>query len=62
MLLPIQDVFGWADRINEPATINAENWTWRLPWPGERLLFEPEAATATRKLRAWSERYGRSLA
>jgi 4-alpha-glucanotransferase len=29
----VQDVFGWPDRINTPATVGEENWTWRLPWP-----------------------------
>jgi len=32
VFLPIQDVFGWRDRINTPATVGAHNWTWRLPW------------------------------
>jgi 4-alpha-glucanotransferase len=31
--LPMQDLFGWTDRINTPATVGAGNWTWRLPWP-----------------------------
>lgn len=43
VLLPIQDVFGWRDRINTPAVVSAGNWTWRLPWPVEDLLTEPEA-------------------
>lgn len=33
VFLPIQDVFGWRDRINVPATVGDQNWTWRLPWP-----------------------------
>jgi 4-alpha-glucanotransferase len=33
LLLPIQDVFGWRDRINTPATVGEHNWTWRLPTP-----------------------------
>jgi len=33
VFLPIQDVFGWPDRINTPATVGDHNWTWRLPWP-----------------------------
>ena len=33
LLLPIQDAFGWRDRINQPATVGEGNWTWRLPWP-----------------------------
>ena len=31
-LIPIQDVFGWTDRINTPAVVDDINWTWRLPW------------------------------
>lgn len=37
VILPIQDLFGWRDRINTPATVDAANWTWRLPWPADRL-------------------------
>lgn len=33
LFFPIQDVFGWRDRINVPSTIGDHNWTWRLPWP-----------------------------
>src|SRR5207244_5813606 len=36
LLLPILDVFGWRDRINEPATVTNGNWTFRLPWPIDR--------------------------
>ena len=36
LLLPMIDVFGWTDRINEPATIGGDNWTYRLPWPSDR--------------------------
>lgn len=32
LFLPIQDIFGWFDRINTPATVGDHNWTWRLPW------------------------------
>ena len=38
LLLPIQDVFGWRDRINTPGTVTPHNWTWCLPWPVDRLL------------------------
>jgi 4-alpha-glucanotransferase len=30
--IPMQDLFGWRDRINTPATVGDHNWTWRLPW------------------------------
>lgn len=59
LLLPIQDVFGWRDRINQPATVSAENWTWRLPWPSDRLSTEPRAMAVARQLAEWSERSGR---
>jgi 4-alpha-glucanotransferase len=59
LILPIQDVFGWRDRINEPATVNATNWTWRLPWPSDRLSTEPAAMSVARQLAAWSARHRR---
>jgi 4-alpha-glucanotransferase len=59
VILPVQDVFGWADRINTPATVNDQNWTWRMPWPNERLAFEPDAAAAARRLREWCARHNR---
>jgi 4-alpha-glucanotransferase len=43
VLFPIQDLFGWPDRINEPATVNTSNWTLRLPWPLDRITDIPEA-------------------
>jgi len=59
LILPIQDVFGWRDRINQPATVNGSNWTWKLPWPSDRLPTEPEAMAIATQLREWVERYGR---
>ena len=59
LLLPIQDVFGWRDRINVPADLEPENWTWRLPWPVDALASEPEACERAAALRRWSERYRR---
>ena len=59
LLLPIQDVFGWRDRINQPATVNDGNWTWRLPWPSDRLVTEPDAMAMASQLREWSRVHGR---
>jgi 4-alpha-glucanotransferase len=59
LLLPVQDAFGWRDRINEPATVSDENWTYRLPWPVDTLDEIPEARQRKAQLRTWSERYGR---
>jgi 4-alpha-glucanotransferase len=59
VLNPVQDVFGWRDRINEPATVNDSNWTFRLPWPCDRLDEVPEARERKAALRRWAERHGR---
>jgi 4-alpha-glucanotransferase len=31
LLLPFQDAFGLRDRVNVPATVTEENWTYRMP-------------------------------
>jgi 4-alpha-glucanotransferase len=59
LILPIQDVFGWRDRINQPATVSADNWTWRLPWPCDRLASQPEALAVASQLREWAHRHRR---
>lgn len=59
LILPIQDVFGWRERINEPGTVNDRNWTFKLPWPVDRLEAEPEAEACAARLRLWAERHGR---
>ena len=59
LILPIQDAFNWRDRINQPATIGPANWTWRLPWPVERLRTQPEGVAVARGLRSWAERHHR---
>ncbi|MBI3048350.1 MAG: 4-alpha-glucanotransferase [Acidobacteria bacterium] len=59
LVLPIQDLFGWRDRINQPATVGASNWTWRLPWPSDRLVAEPVAMAVATQVRRWAEKYGR---
>lgn len=60
LLLPIQDVFGWNDRVNQPATVGDGNWTWRLQWPVDRLSTEPDAIAKALQLKTWTERYGRT--
>jgi 4-alpha-glucanotransferase len=60
LFVPMQDVFGWRDRINVPATVSDTNWTWRLPWPADRLRDEPEAAERASFCRALAEATGRS--
>lgn len=59
VLLPIQDVFGWRDRINDPATIGDSNWSYRLRWPSDRLDDFAEARERQQVLRDWAVRYHR---
>ena len=59
LILPVQDVYGWRARINQPATVGDQNWTWKLPWPSDRLLAQPEAIDVAQHLRGCAERHGR---
>jgi len=59
VLFPVQDVFGWRDRINEPGTVNDRNWTFRLPWPSNRLDEVAEARERQATLGRWAQKYGR---
>jgi 4-alpha-glucanotransferase len=59
LVLPMQDVFGWRDRVNQPATVNNSNWTWRLPWPVDRMPEEPLALAVAAQLKEWSGRFRR---
>jgi 4-alpha-glucanotransferase len=59
VLLPWIDVFGWTDRVNDPASPAAGNWTFRLPWPSERLDEVGEARERQAALRRWVQAYGR---
>jgi 4-alpha-glucanotransferase len=44
VFLPMQDLFGWSDRVNVPATVGPHNWTWALPWPVDRIGDTDEGA------------------
>jgi 4-alpha-glucanotransferase len=59
LILPLIDVFGWSDRINEPATVSGDNWTYRLPWPVDRLAEIAAASERQEALARWTARYGR---
>jgi 4-alpha-glucanotransferase len=59
LVLPIQDVFGWRDRVNVPASQGEHNWTWKLPWPVDRLAGEDQARERAEALRRWSDETGR---
>lgn len=53
-LIPLQDVFGWTERINTPAVVDEINWTWRLPWPVDTWLDGPQTVEPADRLRAWT--------
>ncbi|MEO8680798.1 MAG: 4-alpha-glucanotransferase [Vicinamibacterales bacterium] len=53
-VIPLQDVFGWTDRINTPAVVDEINWTWRLPWPVETWLDREDTIARADQLRAWT--------
>ncbi len=52
VMLPLQDVFGWDVRINTPATVNDQNWTWRVAQPVDRWRESPEWVGCAARLRA----------
>ena len=56
VLLPMQDLFGWRERINIPGLIGAGNWTWRLPWPVDDLLTEGTAVERAEFMRSVSRK------
>ncbi|HEY6395215.1 MAG TPA: 4-alpha-glucanotransferase [Candidatus Binataceae bacterium] len=59
VVLPIQDLFGWRDRINLPGTVGDLNWTYRLPKPISKLRREPLIQSRIEELREIAQRTGR---
>jgi 4-alpha-glucanotransferase len=59
IVLPVQDLFGWRDRINTPATVGNDNWTWHLPWPVDEWLARPEPLVTADHLRGLAAHHGR---
>jgi 4-alpha-glucanotransferase len=53
-IIPLQDVFRWADRINTPAQITADNWSWRVRWPVDRMLDLRKARERAATLAEWT--------
>jgi 4-alpha-glucanotransferase len=58
-LIPLQDVFGWTDRINTPAVVDEINWTWRVPWPVDAWLDREDTVARADQLKAWTREAGR---
>ena len=59
VMTPLQDLFGWHQRINMPGSIADRNWTYRLPMPIERLVRSRAIRARTAKLREMAQRTGR---
>jgi 4-alpha-glucanotransferase len=53
---PVQDLFGWEDRINLPGSIEESNWSYRLPKTIEQLAADPAIRERAAKLRAIAQR------
>ena len=60
VLVPVQDIFGWRDRINVPALVDDSNWSWHMPWLADRLDAEPEARDRAEYVRQLAVKYGRA--
>lgn len=60
VFVTLQDVFGWRDRINTPATVGPANWTWRPPWPLDMWSARPEAVDRAEWCRRITLRAGRA--
>jgi 4-alpha-glucanotransferase len=59
VILPLQDIFGWRDRINVPARVDDVNWTWRLSWPVDRLIDDPAPASRAQAIARLAQQSGR---
>lgn len=59
VIVPLQDVFGWRDRINVPATVGPENWSWACPIAVDRLMTDAVALERATTLRAMALAAGR---
>lgn len=61
VVLPVQDVFSLRGRINVPATIGPENWTYRFPIPISEHRIDARSVTAAEQIRALAERHHRTV-
>jgi 4-alpha-glucanotransferase len=59
LLLPFQDAVGARERVNVPGTVNADNWSYRMPGLVSALLADQAAAE---RLAALARRTGRTRA
>jgi len=59
VILPIQDLFGWRERVNTPATIGGGNWRYRLPFTTGELAGRSALAAESEQLRTLIDASGR---
>jgi 4-alpha-glucanotransferase len=58
-LVLAQELLAIRDRINTPATVGAQNWTWRLPRPLEQLQADPHLGARFAEIRSLVDASGR---
>ncbi len=61
LVLCIQDIFGGRERINLPATVGPENWTYRIPLSISELRTDPRGQEAAGRIAGCALRHCRSL-
>jgi 4-alpha-glucanotransferase len=54
-----QELIGSRDRLNTPATVGPQNWSWRLPAPLEDLESDPLVSARLDAIRGLVEKAGR---
>lgn len=59
-ILPIQDLFGWRERINTPATTDSHNWSYRLPAETTQLDTLPDMRDRMALIRTLIDETGRA--
>jgi 4-alpha-glucanotransferase len=59
LVLPIQDVLGTRERINLPASVGPENWTYRLPMNTSEMGSHPQWRQAFHRIAGCALRHGR---
>ncbi len=60
VILPLQDVFGWRDRVNVPASVGEHNWTWVPSIRVDQLPAHDHGRARAAVLRAMADASGRS--
>ncbi len=56
---PVQDLFGFRERINVPGTMGPQNWSYRFPWSAADLAREEGLRMRTEGLARLAARHGR---